>query len=244
MSSQVALGDGKLQMGMQIRGGPWKIVPLASRDVNPALVFANEQQAPRAASYQALADKIIEDPEWKDSRRIFVTSPDDGDGKTSTAFNLAWALSTRTKPVLLAELNLGRPDLRNMLGKPRIRYGVDCVLRGISSEKESVFSLVSEDFHVAAVRDKMARSEVKRFQPLFDSFLDWARKEYQWVVLDCPPVLSNRWNDWFKAHATSVLLVVRNEKTPAVDVRRASRRLEQALKGVVLNRKGTAAWAI
>jgi Mrp family chromosome partitioning ATPase len=244
MISSAILGDGKLQMGMQIRGGPWKIVPLASRDVNPALVFANEQQAPRAASYQALADKIIEDEEWQDSRQIFVSSPDDGDGKTSTAFNLAWALSTRTKPVLLAELNLKRPDLRNMLGNPRIRYGVDCVLKGISAEKESVFSLVSEDLHVAAVRDKMGRSEIKRFQPLFDSFLDWAGKEYQWVVLDCPPVLSSSWNEWFKERAASVLLVVRSEKTPAVDVRRASRRLEHALKGVVLNRKGTTAWAI
>jgi Mrp family chromosome partitioning ATPase len=64
------------------------------------------------------------------------------------------------------------------------------------------------------------------------------------VVLDCPPVLSSSWNEWFRERAASVLLVVRSEKTPAVDVRRASRRLEHALKGVVLNRKGTTAWAI
>jgi Mrp family chromosome partitioning ATPase len=240
MSAQGFLVDGKLQMGMQIRGGPWKIIPLPSEDIDPALVFASEQQAARAASYQALADKIIEDKEWPASHRIFVTSPDAGDGKTSTAFNLAWALSTRVKPILLAELNLGRPRFCSMLGKPRIRYGVDCALKGISTEKESVFSLVNEDLHVAAIRDTMGRGEMKRFQPLFNSFLNWAQKEYQWIVLDCPPVLSSAWNHWLNEQAVSALLVVRNRKTPAIDVGRASRRLGKRLMGIVLNQSSPA----
>ena len=240
MSAQGFLVDGKLQMGMQIRGGPWKIIPLPSEDIDPALVFASEQQAARAASYQALADKIIEDKEWPASHRIFVTSPDAGDGKTSTAFNLAWALSTRVKPILLTELNLGRPRFCSMLGKPRIRYGVDCALKGISTEKESVFSLVNEDLHVAAIRDTMGRGEMKRFQPLFNSFLNWAQKEYQWIVLDCPPVLSSAWNHWLNEQAVSALLIVRSRKTPAVDVSRASRRLGKRLRGVVLNQNSPA----
>jgi Mrp family chromosome partitioning ATPase len=227
--------DGKLQMRMQIRNGPWKIVPLARQEVNPALVFANEQQGIRAATYQRLAEKIMDDADWCSARQIFVTSPDHGDGKSSTAFNLAWALSTRVKPVLLAELNLHAPRLRSMLGKPRVRYGVDSVLRGIAAEKESVFSLVNEDLHVSAVRDPMKRSEVRRFQPSLDSYLEWANKQYQWVVYDCPPVLSSEWNGWFKERASSVMLVARAEKTPGVDVRHASKRLGDRLKGVVLN---------
>jgi Mrp family chromosome partitioning ATPase len=235
MSAQGLLVDGKLQMGMQIRGGPWKIIPLPSKDIDPALVFASERQALRAASYQSLADRIIQDKEWPSSHRIFVTSPDEGDGKTSTAFNLAWALSTRVQPVLLAEVNLARPRFCTMLGRPRIRYGVDSVLRGVSTEKEAVFSLVNDALHVAAIRDSMGRSEIKRFQPLFNSFLDWAQKEYQWIVLDCPPVLSRAWNSWLREQAAPALLIVRSRRTPAVDVRRASRRLGKRLKGVVLN---------
>jgi Mrp family chromosome partitioning ATPase len=241
MTTPAYFADGTLQMGMQIRGGPWQTFPLASRDVSPALVFASEKQAARAPGYQALADKIIEDRAWSAARQIFVTSPDRGDGRTSTAFNLAWALSTRVKPVLLAELNLGEPRMRAMLGKPRIRYGIDCVLRGIASGKESVFSLVTEDLHVAAVRDAMNRSEIKRFQPSVDSFIDWALGEYKWVVFDCPPVLSRSWKGWFAEHADPVLLLARSEKTPAIDVRRASRRLGSSLKGVVLNSAGATA---
>lgn len=227
--------DGKLRMGMQIRGGPWKIVPLPAQDMDPALVFANQRQALRAVSYERLADKIIEDKDWNSSRQIFVTSPDPGDGKTSTAFNLAWALSTRVKPVLLVELNFQGPRFGNILGNPRIRYGVDSVLKGIASGKEAVFSLVNEDFHIAAVRDAMKRSEARRLQPCFGSFLEWAQKEYQWILFDCPPVLSPAWNEWFDESAHSVLMIVRSKRTPAIDVRRASQRLGQRLKGVVLN---------
>lgn len=227
--------DGKLKMGMQIRGGPWKIVPLPSQSMDPALVFASERQAVRAASYEKLAANIIEDQEWNATRQVFVTSPDPGDGKTSSAFNLAWALSTRAKPVLLVELNLRQPKFGAMLGNPRIRYGVDSVLRGIASAKECVFSLVNEDLHVAAVRDEMTRSEIRRLQPSFGALIEWAQKEYQWVVFDCPPVLSPSWNGWYDANARSVLMIVRSEHTPAVDVRRASKRLGERLKGVALN---------
>jgi Mrp family chromosome partitioning ATPase len=244
MSTQGLLVDGKLQMGVQIRGGPWRIIPLPSKDIDPALVFADEQQAVRAASYQSLADRILEDAEWPSSHRVFITSPDEGDGKTSTAFNLAWAFSTRVKPVLLVELNLARPRFCSMLGKPRIRYGVDCALKGVSTEKESVFSLVNADLHVAAIRDAMRGSEIRQLQPLFNSFLKWAEKEYQWVVLDCPPVLSRAWNSWLNVHADPALLIVRSRKTPAVDVTRASRRLSRKLRGVVLNHFSAAALSV
>lgn len=227
--------DGKLQMGMQIRGGPWKTVPLASQSMDPALVFASEQQATRAASYEKLAVNIIEDQDWNASRRIFVTSPDAGDGKTSTSFNLAWALSTLAKPVLLVELNLHGPRFGRMLGRPRIRYGVDSVLRGVATGKECVFSLVHEHLHVVAVRDAMKRSEIKRMQSSFSGFMEWAQKEYQWVIFDCPPVLSHGWNSWFEANAKTVLMIVRSEHTPEVNVRRASKRLGDRLKGVALN---------
>jgi Mrp family chromosome partitioning ATPase len=227
--------EGTLKMGMQIRGGPWKIVPLASRDMDPALVFASERQAVRAASYEKLAGNIIEDSEWNASRQIFVTSPSAGDGKTSTAFNLAWALSMRVKPVLLVELNLRGPRFGRMLGNPRIRYGVDSVLRGIATGKECVFSLVNEDMHVAAVRDPIKQSEVKRLQSCFGAFMEWTKKEYQWVIFDCPAVLSPNWNEWFDTSAGSTLMIVRSERTPAVNVRRATRRLGERLKGVVLN---------
>jgi Mrp family chromosome partitioning ATPase len=103
-----------------------------------------------------------------------------------------------------------------------------------------VFTLVNEDLQVAAVRDSMRGSEIKRFQSSFDSFIDWAKKEYKWIVFDCPPVLSRSWNEWFQDRADSVLLIARSKETPAVDVRRAARRLGFRLKGVVLNNTNVA----
>lgn len=242
MSTPAIVGDIKLQMGMQIRNGPWQHVPLRSKDIHPSLVFANEQQAMRAASYETLADRLIADKTWAESRQIFVTSPMAGDGKTTTAFNLAYAFSKRAQPVLLVELNLQAPGLRTTLGNPRIRYGIDSLLRKIATEQESVFTLVSDDLYIGAVRDAMSRTEIKRFQPALGPFLKWAREEFEWVILDCPPVLSRHWDEWFKENATSVLMVVRSERTPGIYVRSASRKLKGSLKGAVLSRAGIDTW--
>ena len=223
-----------LPMGIQIRGGPWKIIPLPCESIHPELLFANEPQAERADRYLEVADNLLQNDTWN-QRRIFITSPRAESAKTSTAFNLAWSLSTRIHPVLLVELNLTRPVFREMLGNPRLRYGVDCALRGIAAPKESVFSLGSEHLHVAAVRDELRARDVKRLFSSLTAFLDWAGKEYSWLVLDCPPVLSRAWGEWFEHYAHPALLTVDDQHTPRRQVRKAAQQMGMNLKGVLLN---------
>lgn len=223
-----------LSMGIQIRGGPWKIIPLPRENVHHELLFASEHQPERCRSYLAVADTLLANDTWN-QRRIFITSPRTESSKTATAFNLAWSLSERVPPVLLIELNLTRPAFRTMLGNPRLRYGVDCALRGIAQPKESVFSLGSEHLHVAAVRDQMRSRDLRPLLKALTGFLNWAGREYRWLVLDCPPVLSRSWTEWFAGYAHPALLAVHSQHTPLVHVRKATRRMGTNLKGVLLN---------
>jgi len=242
--STAALKPGALEMGLQIRGGPRHMVPLAGRDLDAGLIFADESQASRAPSYESLAEKIAENDRWKASRKIFVTSPGAREGKSCTAFNLGWTLASRFGSVLVVELNLERPDMRRLLGGARLRYGIDSALRGIASREESAFTLGSESLQVAAVRDPMSGRLVRRFLPEADLFLGWATEHYQWVVIDCPSVLSSRWTQWFRRNAADVLLLARAGRTPGLRLRRAARRLGDSLQGVVLNREGREFWQI
>ncbi len=216
------LGDGRLEAVELLREG-----------VHPALLFANEQ-SPADASYQGVADRLLSGG-WWNPRRIFVTSPAEGDGKTSTAFNLAWALTTRGASVLLAELNFERPRFSSVLGNLPIRFGVDCAMRRLASPADSVFLMGDELLGVAAVKNAMPKSELKTHLPLLASFLNWAHDRYDWMILDCPPVLSSGWNQWFRQYARPALLVVREQHTPEVQVRQATSRLGDGLKGVLLN---------
>jgi Mrp family chromosome partitioning ATPase len=234
MTTQPLSQDRQLSLSMPTGGGPRRIVQIPSKGIHPTLVIANEQPLPSAASYQAIADNLLHEAWWTPAR-IFITSPIHGDGKTCTAFNLAWALSTRGKSVLLVELNFARPRFRRILGDIRIRHGVDCSMRGSSRPADSVFSLAGGALNISAVRDVMGAGELKQHLPSLASFLDWGSETYDWLILDCPPVLSHAWNDWFRENAAPSLLVAREEHTPLVQIHRATKRLGDGLKGVLLN---------
>jgi Mrp family chromosome partitioning ATPase len=234
MTTHAIVEERRITLQMPIGGGLRKVVELASRDIDPTLTFANDRAVAGAASYQALADNLSY-RDWWMPRKIFVTSPGEGDGKTCTAFNLAWALSTHAKSVLLVELDVARPRFRSILGDLRIRYGVDSALRGSVKPGESVFSLGNTGLSVAAVRDAMTAGDIKRHLPAATQFIDWASRTYDWIVLDCPPALSPKWNHWFGESAQPALLVVREQHTPSRLIRKAVHRLGKGLKGVLLN---------
>jgi Mrp family chromosome partitioning ATPase len=234
MTTHAIVEERRITLQMPIGGGLRKVVELAGRDIHPTLTFANDREVAGAASYQALADNLFYGDWWM-PRRIFVTSPGEGDGKTCTAFNLAWALSTHAKSVLLVELDFARPRFRSILGDLRIRYGVDSALRGSVKPGESVFSLGINGLSVAAVRDAMTTRDIKLHLPAATEFIDWASRTYDWIVLDCPPALSPKWNNWFGGSAQPALLVVREQHTPSTLIRKAVHRLGKSLKGVLLN---------
>ena len=227
-----------LTLCVPIGDGNREVVNLPTDAVDSALLAANDQSPVEAASYQRIADQLLAADCWS-PRRVFVSSPTAGDGKTSTAFNLAWTLSTRGASVLLVELNFARPRFSSVLGGLPIRFGVDCVIRRTANPADSVFSMGSESLNVSAVKTAMRLGELKQHLPHLASYLNWAGKTFDWLILDCPPVLSVAWNSWFRACARPVLLVVREQHTPAVQVRKAIRNLGGGLKGVLLNDAGT-----
>ena len=233
MATQRVIPASRLSLSMPLGDGRLEAVEIPREGVHSALLFANEQ-SPADASFQNVADRLLAGGWWS-PRRIFVTSPTAGDGKTCTAFNLAWALTTRGVSVLLAELNFEQPRFRSVLGNLQIRFGVDCAMRRVGSPADSVILMGDELLGVSAVKNAMPRAEVKMHLPFLASFLKWGHDRYDWLILDCPPVLSSGWNKWYREYAQPALLVVREQHTPEVQVRQATRRLGASLNGVLLN---------
>ena len=229
-----------LSLSMPIGDGRLEFVDLPTEAINPALLFANEQSSADAASYRNVADQLLSG-DWWSPRRIFVTSPTAGDGKTCTAFNLAWTLSARQASVLLVELNFERPRFRSVLGDLQIRFGVDCAITRLANPADSVFSIRNTLLSFSAVKNAMRMGELKQHLPRLASYLNWGCNNFDWLILDCPPVLSFAWNHWFRACARPALLVVREQRTPAVQVRQATSRLGASLKGFLMNDAASAA---
>jgi capsular exopolysaccharide synthesis family protein len=147
---------------------------------------------------------------------VGITSADVGDGKTTTAINLAGALSQASgRRVLLVDADLRRPAVGERLGLgedggPGLVGAVDAglelpsVLRG------------APPFNLAVLpAGDAAESPYEVLQsPRIGEILSEARRLYDFVILDLPPVLvvpdcrlASRWVDGFivvvGAHKTS-----------------------------------------
>lgn len=234
MATQPLITTSGLPLSVPLGDGRQEIVEISREHVHPALLLANEQSPLCAESYLKGADHLLAGDWWR-PKRIFITSPVQGDGKSCTAFNLAWALHARGASVLLVELNFMRPRFSSFLGGLRIRFGVDCAIRRLVHPEDSVILVGTKSLGVSAIKNGMQASALEQHQRQLAAYLTWGSDNFDWLILDCPPVLSPAWKHWFRENARPALLLVRERHTPAIQVRRATVRLGTNLKGVMMN---------
>lgn len=207
----------------------WAPSPLG-RDSH--LVFATEPTGIAADQYRKAARRL-DMPGL--GRRILVTSPGQQDGKSTTASNLAWALSERGHSVLLVELDLRRPTLSKIFSGLRAPVGIDDVLSGTGQPEQMTCRVQDTTLDVACVHRAQHNAARLIQNTALESTLTWCQSQYDWLVLDTPPVLAVADTLELLAHADPVLLVVRARSTRTALVRPAIEMLGPALKHVLFN---------
>jgi capsular exopolysaccharide synthesis family protein len=171
---------------------------------------------------------------------VALSSPDRGDGKTTTAINLAGALAQAAEvQVLVIDANLRQPAVARFLGlhddaAPGL---VDAVLNPTLGLHDVV--RVCPRFHLSVLpagRATTAPYEILK-APRMGELLAEARRRYDYLVLDTPPLvpfpdcrLIGQWVDGF-------FVIVMAHKTSRKLVKEALTVVEPAqLLGLVLNR--------
>ncbi|HEY8297856.1 MAG TPA: polysaccharide biosynthesis tyrosine autokinase [Candidatus Baltobacteraceae bacterium] len=121
-------------------------------------------------------------------RSLAITSPVEGDGKSTLAVNLARTISELEGPVLLIDADLRRPVLHNIV-KVKNTLGLGDVLTGHCSLESAVqrTKVSGLDLLTSGTRvpNPVKLLESERFQAL----LDEAHGRYRMVILDLPSVL-------------------------------------------------------
>ena len=186
--------------------------------------------------YSELLDEILELAPT--DRRIFITSPGNGDGKTVTAANLALALTARKKSVLLVELALDRPKLADVFGTPPSRLGVNGVLAGQVTLDKIVCRRNDNGLNLAMAGPSPTRSQPDSLilgKP-FENMLEVAKTTYDWTIYDGPSVAASAQVTELARTIGFTLLVVRKRSSVTL-LRRALRKLDGAINLAILNNR-------
>jgi protein-tyrosine kinase len=172
-------------------------------------------------------------------KKLLITSSVPKEGKTFIACALAGILAQEQgKLILLIDADLRKPATSKTLGiKTRRPYGLAQILE--NKGKWTDFLLHSPDMglsYLPAGTIPTNPSELLASERL-DLMLHEMQEQFDWIILDSPPVLTIADSSQLASRCDTVLFVVRANKTPAKTIQKATHTIgKNLLGGIILNR--------
>lgn len=210
---------------------------ISAARVEPHLVAITQPRSAYNEQFRALRTRVLQAGEHQQVRTIVLTSAGIGEGKTMTSLNLSWLLAqTEGVRCLLIDSDLRAPCATNYLGLD-IPVGLSEVLGGDIPLEEAIVRLEPAGLYL--LPGGRARDDVAELLsgPTYARVLKEARRLFDYVVIDAPPLGIFTDANVLIDKADGALLVVRAGKTKYATVDRLLDQLpRERMLGVVLNR--------
>ena len=219
------------------RAAEFQSQDISAARVEPHLVAITSPRSPECEQFRSLRTRLLQASERERKRAFVVTSAGIGEGKTLTTLNLAWLLAqTDGVTALVIDADLRQPCAADYLGIETER-GLSEVLTGETRLAEAIVRLNPAGLHV--LPGGAAREDVAELLsgPRFGRLLDEARKMFDFVIIDAPPLGVFTDANLLINRADAAILVVRASKTRYSIVDGLLEQIpRERLLGVVLNR--------
>ncbi len=224
-------------------------IPSGQQD-DQRLVTLVEPHAPQAEAYRGLSAAVrfllaasrdsgfgADDEPAGSGHSVLVTSPDPGDGKTSTATNLAVAAARAGMRVVLVGADMRRPQVHARFGLPS-GVGLSDVIAGDVSISDALVDVGIDNLWVLPAgtvppnpADLLASSRMRALGRFLAAGADL-------VVVDAPPVLAVADTLELGPHADATIVVVRANHSRRRNLHHALERLDGVgarVSGLVVN---------
>lgn len=200
------------------------------------VVVHSDPRSVAADRYRLLQTRLEGIQASRGTKRLLITSPLPEDGKSTVALNLAAGIAMRRKrQVLLLEADVYRPFLFAKLGLDPWPGLVDCY-RNKSDPATAVRRIEPLGFHLLPAGRPFENAESLLPSGLVGGLLERLSPDFDWILIDSPPVLPVTQVLALKTQADATLLVVRAGKTQREAVEEAIQILgRDHIVGIVLN---------
>jgi capsular exopolysaccharide synthesis family protein len=204
---------------------------------DPHLVVMTRPNSPVAERYRRVRLSIEQAPCDHPAHQVtVVTSAVPGEGKTTTAVNLALAYAEDpAQRTLLIDGDLRRPALSKLVS-PEAAFGLVDVLAGHVPLDIALIEMTDSKLWVLPAGKTADRALEKLQQHVLAAMLAELRGRFDKIVIDTPPTVPFTDAAVLASHADGAVLVVRAGTTTAPLLQRARESLSAAsLVGIVLN---------
>ena len=204
--------------------------------LQPSLCYFHRPGSIEAEAYRNVRTALLVGLNPK-QKVIQVSSPEPGDGKSTFISNLAIALAQSGKRVLLLDADLRRPTIHQLF-HARQDIGTTEVLSGEIELINAVQDCPVKNLWLLTAGFSPSNPAETLSSPGFDALLAEARREFDFVLVDSPPLLVVSDPCIVASRTDGLVLVVRTQKNSRLALRQANHLLRQhdiELFGVVAN---------
>lgn len=203
----------------------------------PRIITREDPTSPTAENYRGLRTALDFLSIDQASRVLQVTSPKPGDGKTTTAANLAVAFAIAGQKVVLLDCDLRRPRVHKFFDLPNDNGFTTVLLKGSREGYKHTIDGVDNLSVIPSGPIPPNPSELLTSSAP-KKLISWLSEQFDLVIIDSPPVLVVSDPLIISGYVDGVLLVAAAESTDVRQVAKASElmtQVEAPLLGAVLN---------
>jgi capsular exopolysaccharide synthesis family protein len=222
-----------------LRDQPSPEFPVEEARIRPEcrIVYHTDPRSPAADRFRFLRMRLRDAASAGILKKLLVTSPVAGDGKSTAILNLATALSERGKrKVLVIEADLHRSSLSEILQLRPWRGLTECLTDDSESPLSAIRLIEPLGWWLMPAGEPRGNPTELLQTPALAFVLERVSACFDWVLIDSPPVLASTDAISLHQHADGTLLVARAGRTSRESIEQSVTLLgTQKIAGVLLN---------
>lgn len=207
--------------------------------VNRSLLAYINPHSTISEQYRTIRNNIQYAADGIRMRSLLVTSPSEGDGKSTATVNLAVCMAQRGDRVLIIDANFRSPII-NKIFNVQTSPGLSNVLGQQLEIREAIYNTEVEGLDILPSGQRLYNSTELLDSQVMVDVMTLASEQYDMVLLDCPPVLGVSDTNVLVSKCDGVLLLLNSGKTSkelALEAKRALHFAKANILGVILNKK-------
>jgi capsular exopolysaccharide synthesis family protein len=209
------------------------------RDIN--LITISNPKDPAVEAYKMLRTNIQFSSLRRDIKTILVTSGIMGEGKSSTAANLAVVMAQNGKKTILIDCDQRKPSIHRVFKLSNTK-GLSDLLIDKYEFKDVIQNVFIDNLHVITSGKLSPNPSELISSKNMQNFINMLKGEYEYIILDTPPVTVVTDAQILSRYVDGCVLVVSSEegtKRVAVRSRELLSMVNARILGVVLNKVKT-----
>jgi capsular exopolysaccharide synthesis family protein len=206
---------------------------------NNATYVLNHPTSLEAESFRLLQSNLEFFQSYNSARTILITSPMQGNGKTTIAVNLTLSMSLSGQSIVLVDADLRRPAVHAAL-KIQKQPGLSDVIRNKMSAKDAVRAVKNKNNKIDVITAGTVLPNVTEIvgSKRIAAILGNLKEDFETVIVDAPPlVISDSYN--LASKVDGVILVLEPGQTREDQAKVIKEQLNRAgarVIGVVFNK--------